>query len=618
MLKNFLRVIQYAKPYYGYSFGFLVFSLLSTVFGIINLGLLIPLLNVLFNNVSDDELRKFLIMPAFKLDAKYLWYLFNYYFAFTALQYGKVATLYFVSFTILASVTLTNIFYYLTMMMYECIKNNVVRNLRQAYFDKILRLHIGFFTSQQKGDLIARGISDVAEIEGTIIRILDVFLKHPVAIILYFVTLFAISVNLTLFTILVIPLAGSVIALISNRLRKEANIAQNLIGSMNTILDETLTSIKVIKSYNATEYTQNRYRNFLTDFTKSLFISARTREIASPLSEIMGVGIVVSILLYGGGLVLSNQSTLSASAFIAYIVVFSQVLSPAKGFSISFTNLQRGISAADRIFEILDLPEEIKNHPKAKKLATFNDKIEFRNVSFSYNENSPVLSNINFEIKKGQVVALVGNSGGGKSTIADLLSRFYDVNEGEILIDGINIKEIELSSLHDQISIVTQKPLLFNDTIFNNIAFGQTNATFEQVEHAAKVANAHNFIMQEKANEGQYQMNIGDAGNKLSGGQCQRLSIARAIFKNASILVLDEFTSALDANSEKLVQKDMDILMKDRTSLVIAHRLSTIQNANLILVLDKGNIIERGTHDQLIKMENGMYRKMVEIQRLNT
>jgi ATP-binding cassette, subfamily B, bacterial MsbA len=614
MLKNFLRVIQFAKPYYGYSFGFLVFSIFSTIFGILNLGLLIPLLNVLFNNVSDEALKKMLVISEFKLEGKYLWELFNYYFALTALKYGKFYTLMYVSFIILGSVALTNFCYYMTMMMYEGIKNNVVRNLRQAYFDKILNLHIGFFASQQKGDLIARGMSDVAEIEGTIIRILDVFFRHPVAIILYFIALFRISVSLTLFTILVIPVAGGMIALISSRLRKEANVTQNIIGSMNTILDETLTSIKVIKSYNATEYTHNRYKNFLKNFTESLFTSARIREIASPLSEVMGVCVVVAILLYGGNLVLNNQSALSASAFITYIIIFSQVLSPAKGFSVSFTNLQRGISAADRIFEILDLPEEIKNVPNAKKMQEFNNKIEFRNVSFSYKENAPVLENISFEIKKGQMVALVGNSGGGKSTIADLLSRFYDVNEGEIIIDGTNIKELDLKSLHDHISIVTQKPLLFNDSVFNNIAFGQTNATQEDVENAAKIANSHDFIMEK---EGNYQMNIGDSGIMLSGGQGQRLSIARAIFKGADILVLDEFTSALDPKAEQMIQKDMDILMKDRTTLVIAHRLSTIQNADLIIVLDRGIIVERGTHNELIKIENGVYKKMVDIQQLN-
>lgn len=603
--------MSFAKPYWFYSITFFITSFLATLFGVLNLGLLIPLLQVLFNNLSEAQLKSMAIYPQFELKIGYFLEIFNYYFATTTLQYGKYASLQFVAFIIISSVLLSNLFYYISMMMHESLKNNMARNLRKAFFDKLITLHIGYFSDQKKGDLMARNTSDISEIEGLIIKILDILFKHPLAIIIYFTCLLLISIELTIFTLLIIPTSGIVIALIGKKLRKSSNKVQELIGQLNILLDESLTALKVIKSYNASDYIKKRYHGVLDNYIKTMFSIARTREIASPFSEVAGVTIVMSVLLYGGSLILSNNSTLTASAFITYILVFSQILSPAKGMSVSLTNIQRGIASANRVFEVLDTEVALKDIPNAKILEGFQDKIEFKNVNFSYNSNQQILKNISFEIKKGQKVALVGASGGGKSTIAELVTRFYDVTEGQILFDGVDIREVQLESLYAQISIVTQSALFFNDSIFNNIAFGKPNASLEKVEKAAKIANAYEFIQEKKE---KYNYNIGDRGVLLSVGQQQRTNIARAVFKDAPILILDEATASLDAKSEKIFQDALEKLMVGKTSLVIAHRLNTIQSADLILVIDKGEIVERGNHQSLMNIENGIYKKLVEMQ----
>lgn len=614
MFKKIFRILSFARPYYLHSFLFFATAFLATVFGVLNLGLLVPLLKVLFNNLTEAQLKTMVAQyPTFNGSINYFLEVFNYFFAVTTLQYGKFAALQFVAFIIIGSVFLTNLFYYLSMMAYESIKNNLVRNLRKAFFDKMLDLHIGYFDNQRKGDLMVRSTGDIGELEGMVIRFLDIFFRYPLALIVYFTCLLFISLQLTLFTLLIIPVSGGIIALIGKALRKTTHRLQQLAGEQAVMTDETLSSLRVIRSYNATDYVRKKFHDLIENTIKHYVYLARTRELASPFSEVAGVSIVMGVVLYGGNLIFANNSNLSAEAFITYIVVFSQILSPAKGMSIALTNIQKGLASADRVFEVLDTKCEITNVQNPVVLENFEQKIEFKNVGFQYVNDKNVLENINFEVKKGQTVALVGTSGSGKSTLADLTLRFYDVTQGEILIDGTNIKNIDLRSLETQIAIVTQNSILFNDTIFNNIAFGKIDASQEQVEKAAIVANAHNYIIKK---DKQYQEYIGDRGDLLAGGEKQRLAIARAVFKNAPILILDEATSALDSQSEKLVQDALDKLMQNRTSIVIAHRLSTIKRADLILVLEKGKIIERGTHQELMNKQDGMYKKMVEIQTL--
>ncbi len=614
MFKTLFRVLSYAHPYTFYSLSFFICAFLSTVFGILNLGLLMPLLSILFNNLSQAELLKMTQeIPQFNGDVKYFLNIFNYYFALITLNHGKMAALQFVGAIILTSVFLSNLFKYLSMLSSESVKNNVTRNLRTALFDRILDFHIGYVAGQRKGDLMASFMGDSSETEAMMKRIWDFLFRHPITILIYLVTLLFISWELTLFTLLIVPVMGGLIAFVGRRLRKMSTKIIKIFADMSIILDESLTSLKVIKSYNATDYFKQKYKFLVKEFVDSNMKMVKTQEAASPFSELTGVMLVMIILMYGSSLIFADKSSLSAASFIAYIAIFSQLLHPIKEMTTHYTHFQKGSASAERLFKILDAKNEIENVENPFILENFEDKIEFKNVAFSYTNDIKVVENINFEIKKGQTVALVGASGSGKSTLADLTLRFYDVTEGSILVDGKNIKDIELESLEKQIAIVTQNSILFNDTIFNNIAFGKNNAQQQEVETAAKIANAHEYIIEK---EEKYQYNVGDRGDLLAGGQKQRLAIARAVFKNAPILILDEATSALDSNSERLVQDALEKLMKNKTSLVIAHRLSTIQRADLILVLDKGKIIERGTHQSLMENEQGMYKKYVEMQTL--
>jgi subfamily B ATP-binding cassette protein MsbA len=430
-----------------------------------------------------------------------------------------------------------------------------------------------------------------------------------VTIILYFAVLFFMSVKLTLFTILVIPISGAIIGGITRRLKKKAIESQESLGRIVNILDETIGGMRVIKAFGAQKYIRSKFDGE-TDYYSDVNISmAKKNELASPISQFMGVSVVAGILVYGGSLVLNNSSDLSASDFITYIIIFTQVLNPAKEISRAASSIQRGLASADRIFKVVDTPSEIKNAEQPIILDTFRDAVEFKNVSFSY-EKEKVLDGISFTLQKGKTIALVGPSGGGKSTIADLVPRFYDPTEGKVTLDGVDLKAIEINSLIKQMGIVTQESILFNDSVFNNIAFGLEGISEEKVIEAAKIANAHEFIIElEKG----YQTSIGERGSKLSGGQRQRLSIARAVLKNPPILILDEATSALDSQSEKLVQEALTNLMANRTTLVIAHRLSTIQHADEILVIKKGQIVQRGTHQELI-LEEGLYKKLSTMQ----
>jgi subfamily B ATP-binding cassette protein MsbA len=485
----------------------------------------------------------------------------------------------------------------------------VVKNIRESLYLKITNLHVGYFHDQRKGDIMSSLSNDVNEIESSVVSSVQVIFREPLMIVGYIILLFTMSVQLTLFTLIVLPISGLVITSISRRLRKDAKQGQLLLGNILSIIEETISGIRIIKAFNAQKYVNKKFDEQNSQYRAILKSMWNKRELASPISEFLGVTVVVLVILYGGQLVLQNKSDLNASEFITYIILYSQILVPAKNISSALTSIQRGIASGERIFAILDTPVKIEEDPNAISIAEFKGKISYENVSFQYAEKK-VLDNINLDVEKGKMIALVGASGAGKSTMADLLPRFYDVTEGVITIDGIDIRKIKLSDLNHLMGIVTQESILFNDTVFKNISFGNESATEEQVIEAAKIANAHEFI--DKLELG-YHTNIGDRGAKLSGGQRQRLSIARAVLKNPPILILDEATSALDTESERLVQEAIQNLMKNRTSVVIAHRLSTIQYADQIIVMQAGKIIERGTHTELLAL-NGMYRKLSEMQ----
>ncbi|MES2732552.1 MAG: ABC transporter ATP-binding protein [Bacteroidota bacterium] len=613
-MKTYLRLLSYASPLGKYAIPFFIFSLLSVLFGIANLTLIIPLLKVLFQKVTSDELKEMLQKPAVSWNVKYLVKSFYYYFGHFIQQYGKLGALKFVCFFLIVSVLLANVFKYISQRILENARAHTVAQLRQAVFDKAVSLHLGFFSNERKGNLISRLTTDVQEVENSIAASFTGALKEPMIIITYFVALFAISVQLTLFTLIIIPLSGLSIASLAKKLKKDAKAGQQSLGSLISIIDETFSGMRVVKGFNAASFIKDKFRKENQFYNQMMRSMAKKRELASPMSEFLGVTVIAIVLLYGGSLILSNEpgSGLTAEAFLVYIAIFSQVTRPIKDISNAFSYVQRGIASGERIFELMDTPPSVVDKPKAIKLNHFDQAVEFRNVSFQYENGVKILKDISFTMQKGKTIALVGPSGGGKSTIADLLPRFYDPTTGSILIDGKDLRDCEADSIRAQMGIVTQESILFNDTIFNNIAFG-IQATEEEVIFAAKVANAHQFIVETP--EGYYTV-IGDRGTKLSGGQRQRISIARAVLRNPSILILDEATSALDTESEKLVQEALANLMQNRTSLVIAHRLSTIQNADEILVIQAGQIVEKGNHEDLLELEQGVYKKLNSMQAL--
>jgi len=604
-MKLYFRLLSYCRPLGNFAIPYVLFTILAIIFGLLNYTLIIPLLNVLFGIVPDSQLKQMLVKPEFSLDPHYVMDLFNYYFAKSSLE-NKFGALQYVCGVIIVSFLVSNTFKYLSTRMVERLKMRTIRNLRNACFDKITSLHLGHFSTNRKGDIMGRIISDVGEVEGSVTSTLAVIFKEPVTLLFYFITLFILSAKLTLFTLVVIPLSGLIISMIVKKLKKDAKDASESFGRLISLIDETLSGIRVIKGFNAERFMNKKFtveNNHYTHLNRKM---AMRRELASPFSEFSGVLVVSFILLYGGSLALSKDPNITPSVLITYLAIYSQVLRPAKALSTSFTSLNRGLAAGERVLGLIDTPNPILEKENAEVLKKFDSGIEFKNVHFSYG-NKKVLNHVNFKIEAGKMVALVGPSGGGKSTIADLIPRFYDPQEGQILIDGIDLKDCSPESLRSKMGIVTQESILFNDTIFNNIAFSKTDATEEEVIRAAKIANAHDFIL---GTEHGYQTIIGDRGVRLSGGQKQRLSIARAVLKNPPILILDEATSALDTESEKLVQEALNNLMKNRTTLVIAHRLSTIQSADEILVIQNGQIVERGSHSELLEINKGIYQKL--------
>ena len=523
-------------------------------------------------------------------------------------QYGKVAALGWICFGIITAVLLKNLFLYLSFYFLAPIRNAVTRKYSKLLYNKILQLPIGYFTEQRKGDIMSRSSNDIAELETSIIGALEGMIKEPLNIIGIIIVLFVISVKLTLFVFVLLPLAGLIVGRIGRSLKKQTNKAQVKWGEIMTQMEETLTGLRIIKAFNAEGRVKKNFYGLIDEIFLIKNKILYRRDLASPLSESLGVIILCCVLWFGGKLVLSGE-ILSGSSFIGYVALFSQIINPAKALSQAVYNVNRGTATLDRLNEVLEAPIIVEEASDPIELNGFNDSIQFENVQFSYQDIS-ILNNINLTIQKGKTIALVGSSGAGKSTLADLVPRFHDVSNGSLLIDGKNIKDYSLHSLRNQISIVTQEPILFNDTIAANIALGKPDATKEEIIAAAKIANAYDFI---STKEDGFETMIGDRGSKLSGGERQRLTIARAVLKNPPILILDEATSALDTESEKLVQDAINNMMQNRTSIVIAHRLSTIRHADEIIVLQKGEIVERGNHDELIALD-GYYRKLIEMQ----
>ena len=607
-MKIYWRILSFARPLGRYIGPYFITSLLASAFGILNFALIQPLLGVLFNQTQNVKVSA--VPPNFNFGVSYFVELFEYYFGLMHAKYGSYGALQFVCAAIIISVFLANVFRYLSIRVQESFRANTVANLRQAVFENAVRLDLSFFSNERKGDLISRITTDVQEVENSVGRAFSALFKEIFALIIQFSWLFYVSAKLTLFTLIIIPISGAIIGILSKKLKESALIVQQRLSNMISLLDESFGGIRVVKGFSAENFIKKRFSNENQGYRHSLLKMVFRQELAPALSEFFGVSVVAGIMLYGGSMVLSNQSSLSAQAFIGYIIVFSQVLRPAKEISNAISGIQRGVASGERILQLIDSELEIQDKPNAQVLEKFESQIEFKNVCFEYDAGTPVLNTISFVLPKGKTVALVGSSGSGKSTIADLVPRFYDPNQGQILIDNLDLKDITITSLRAKMGIVTQESILFNDSISNNISFG-TEATEAEIMAAAKIANAHDFIVEQP--EG-YQTTIGDRGTKLSGGQRQRLSIARAVLKNPPILILDEATSALDTESEKLVQEALTNLMKSRTTLVIAHRLSTIQHADEILVVNAGKIVERGTHDQLLEIEDGFYRKLSTLQ----
>jgi subfamily B ATP-binding cassette protein MsbA len=580
------------------------FNLLSALFAVFSVALMIPMLEIILGQESEVY-----TLVDWSFDFNDLKNNLYYYITQLKSNYGPGWSLLFVGIFLVFGTFLKTGFSYLASYTSVGIRNGVVRDLRYQIYRKILHLHSGFFSEEKKGDIIARSTGDVQEVENSIMSSLDMFLKNPVLIMVYLAAMLIFSVKLTLFVFIVLPLAGYIIGRVGKSLKKTSRAGQNKMGDLLGIIEETLSGLRIIKAFNAEKRMDNRFDGEIEEYRSIMNRLMRRRDLAHPMSEFLGTIVVVILVWFGGTLILTESDTINAAEFLAYLGIFYQVINPAKAFSKALYNIQKGLAAFDRIDGILNAEVKIKESPNAKPIDDLKQGIEYRNVTFAYNQ-APVLKNISLYIPKGKTIALVGQSGSGKSTFVDLLPRFYDVREGAILIDGIDIRDLKIQDLRHLMGNVNQDAILFNDTIFNNIAFGVENATPEQVEEAARVANAHDFIM---ATERGYDTIVGDRGGRLSGGQRQRISIARAVLKNPPILILDEATSALDTESEKLVQEALENLMANRTSIVIAHRLSTVRNADRIYVFQDGEIVETGDHHELVE-KGGVYQKLHELQ----
>lgn len=601
-MRTYARIFHYLRHQSGAIIGYLICILLSILFSIVSFGMLAPFFDLIFNG-DNSRLTKPADNTAMETIRQVLLNRVD--------QLTPVTTLGIICFIILLSIAFKNLFLYFSFYILNPMKNRIIYRLRADIYQKVLTLPIGYFTEQRKGDLMSRLTNDVYEVENSLVGALEGWVRDPLTILINFVVLFYISPTLTIAILVCIPAIGFILGRISRNLKKTSQEAAEKQGESLSVLDETLLGLRIIKSFNAQELVRARFDKANHELLDARNRISRRRDLASPVSEVLGVGVFVGILWFGGQSVLNQQIALAPSTFLAYLALFYNIINPVKALSTSFSNMRKGSAAITRIEELLNTPQTIDENPNGLVFESFKDRIEFRNVQFSYGDKR-VLDDINFTLTKGKTIALVGSSGSGKSTLADLLARFHDVSDGQVLIDGIDIRDYALHTVRKQMSLVTQEPILFNDSIANNIALGEPDASTARIEEAARLANAESFI-QQKSNG--FETNVGDRGSKLSGGERQRLTIARALLKNPSILILDEATSSLDTESERLVQEAINNVMKDRTSLVIAHRLSTIRHADEILVMQEGRIVERGNHESLIR-QNGYYKKLVDLQEL--
>ena len=606
MFKTYMRLLGFARPIKKYAIPYFFYSLFYALFNSLTFMLIIPILNTMFDaNYAFEYVEK---LPPVEFNQDYLATLFNFAYSHIFEQYDRQNVLMLLAIVAICISLMSNLFRYLGAWTMENMRTRTLQRMRNEMFSRVMDMNVGYFSDQRKGDIISKITSDVGVVQFCITNTLQVSFREPFLIIGYIAMMIAISWELAIFSVLFLPVVALLIGSIVKKLRHPARTNQQRMGEMVSTLDESLSGIKVIKSYNATEYIKQKYYAISADLARLTLSMARRPQLASPMSEFLGITAVGVILVFGGSLV--AKGALDPGGFIAFIAIFSQITRPVRTFIDQFANINQGIAAGERIFSIIDTKPEIQDKPDARELTGLKEKIEFRDVHFSYDGEREVIDGISFEIRRGQTVALVGPSGGGKSTLSELLPRFYDPASGEIAIDGIPLRDYTQESLRAHMSVVAQDTVLFNDTIESNIAMGKPGATHEEIVEAARIANADQFIRE--CAEG-YSTNIGDRGVKLSGGQRQRLSIARAVLKNPDILILDEATSALDTESEKLVQEALNKLLEGRTSVVIAHRLSTIHNADKIIVVDHGRIAEQGTHNELMA-RGGIYAKLIEMQ----